>query len=209
MSSIQLHRPPTETSPPRGPLTVREFEPAPPVQARPDTPRARGAHPVPAFGRRCAGVGCGGIDGRADRYPSRITIESALVVVLAPAVAKVLGLYDRDQARLHKSTLDELPTLLQFAGVLVFLAWIVTPDVMGELHSPHGLATFLAILVASLVISRAIARRLAAYYHPSRALPVRRTERRGTSVPVQARTRPCHQRHARGADRPPRRLAMG
>ncbi len=99
--------------------------------------------------------------------PSRITVESALVVVLAPAVAKILGLYDRDQARLHKSTLDELPTLLQFAGVLVFLAWILTPDVMGGLHSPHGLATFLAILVASLVISRAVARRLGAHFTPA------------------------------------------
>ena len=103
-------------------------------------------------------------------------------------MAKVLGLYDRDQARLHKSTLDELPTLLQFAGVLVFLAWIVTPDVMGVLHSPHGLATFLAILVVSLVISRAIARRLAARVTPAERCLFVGSERRGTAVPVQART---------------------
>ncbi len=99
--------------------------------------------------------------------PDHISLESASVVVLAPAVAKILGLYDRDQARLRKSTLDELPNLLQFGGVLVFLAWIVTPRAMGGLHTPHGLATFVAILVASLTIFRAGARRLATYLTPA------------------------------------------
>jgi exopolysaccharide biosynthesis polyprenyl glycosylphosphotransferase len=167
MSSIQLQPPPTEISPPRGPLTVREFEPAPPLQARPDTPRAEARTRYLLLVADALASAVAVLTAALIGTPSRITIQSALVVVLAPVVAKILGLYDRDQARLHKSTLDELPTLLQFAGVLVFLAWIVTPDVMGGLHSPHGLATFLAILVASLVISRAIARRLAARLTPA------------------------------------------
>ena len=166
MTSIQLQLPPTETSPPRGLLTVREFEPTPPVRARPDTPRAEARTRYLLLIADALASAVAVLMAALIGTPSRITIESALVVVLAPLVAKILGLYDRDQARLHKSTLDELPTLLQFAGVLVFLAWIVTPDVMGELHSPHGLATFLAILVASLVISRAVARRLAARLTP-------------------------------------------
>jgi exopolysaccharide biosynthesis polyprenyl glycosylphosphotransferase len=99
--------------------------------------------------------------------PKQITAESALVVLLAPALAKILGLYDRDQSRLRKSTLDELPTLLQFAGVLVFVAWIVTPRAMGGLHTPHGLAIFVAILLASLTFSRASARRLVACITPA------------------------------------------
>ena len=166
MSSIQLQPPPTETSPPRGPLTVRVFEPAPSVQARPDTPRAeaRTRYLLAVADALASAVAV--LTAALIGTPSRITIESALVVVLAPVVAKTLGLYDRDQARLHKSTLDELPTLLQFAGVLVFVAWIATPDVMGVLHSPHGLATFLVILVTCLVISRAVARRLAAHFTP-------------------------------------------
>src|ERR1700686_2147569 len=122
-----------------GPITVRELEPALSSRARSDTAHAdaRTRHLLfvaDALASTVA-VSTAALVGT----PSHITVESALVVALAPPVAKILGLYDRDQDRLHKSTLDELPTLLQFAGVLVFLAWIVTPDVMGGLHTPHGL----------------------------------------------------------------------
>ena len=142
---------------------MREFESAPSEHARLDAPRAEARTRYLLLVADALASAVAVLAAAQIGTPSEISIESALVVVFAPVVAKVLGLYDRDQARLRKSTLDELPTLLQFAGVLVFLAWIVTPDVMGALHSPHGLATFLAILVACLVVSRAIARRIAGY----------------------------------------------
>ncbi len=52
-----------------------------------------------------------------------------LGIVTLPAlvlVAKLAGLYDRDQALLHKSTLDELPALAQLATVSVFTGWLTS-----------------------------------------------------------------------------------
>ena len=40
------------------------------------------------------------------------------------AVAKVIGLYDRDQTLLHKTTLDETPKLFQIATLGALCAWL-------------------------------------------------------------------------------------
>jgi exopolysaccharide biosynthesis polyprenyl glycosylphosphotransferase len=97
---------------------------------------------------------------------TRLMILSVLLVVLAPGVAKILGLYDRDQARLRKSTLDELPALLQFAALVSFLALILAPVVFDGILGPREAVALFVVLFAGLMAGRAAARRLSGEITP-------------------------------------------
>ncbi|MGN6868907.1 MAG: sugar transferase [Solirubrobacteraceae bacterium] len=97
---------------------------------------------------------------------TRLTIQSILLVFLAPAVAKILGLYDRDQARLRKSTLDELPALLQLAALFSFLALTLAPVVFDGILGPREAIALFVVVFAGLLAGRAAARRLAGELTP-------------------------------------------
>jgi exopolysaccharide biosynthesis polyprenyl glycosylphosphotransferase len=77
-------------------------------------------------------------------------------------VAKVIGLYDRDQTLLHKTTLDEAPKLFQIATLGALCAWLAGGFVVsgGNLGREEVLVLWLSLLVL-LVLSRAAARALA------------------------------------------------
>jgi len=92
---------------------------------------------------------------------THLTIQAIVLVLLAPGVAKILGLYDRDQARLRKSTLDELPALLQLAALFSFLALAVAPVMFGGILGPREAIALFLVLFAGLMAGRAAARRLA------------------------------------------------
>jgi hypothetical protein len=80
-------------------------------------------------------------------------------VLVAPLVAKIIGLYDHDPARLRKSTLDELPTLAQFAALMAFLALVSSPIIFAGILGPReAIALFVVVLVA-LTAGRVVARR--------------------------------------------------
>jgi exopolysaccharide biosynthesis polyprenyl glycosylphosphotransferase len=75
--------------------------------------------------------------------------------------AKVLGLYDRDETLLRKTTLDEIPKLLQVATLCALVAWLAGGLlVAGELDRHEALFLWLA-LTAMLALARACARALA------------------------------------------------
>ena len=97
---------------------------------------------------------------------THLTVESPLLVVLTPAVAKILGLYDRDQARIRKSTLDELPALLQLAALISFLALMLSSVVFGGVLGPREAIALFAVLFAGFAGGRAAARRLAGQLTP-------------------------------------------
>jgi exopolysaccharide biosynthesis polyprenyl glycosylphosphotransferase len=97
---------------------------------------------------------------------THLTIQSVVLVLLAPAVAKILGLYDRDQARLRKSTLDELPALLQFAALVSFLALTLAPVVFEGILGPREAVALFLVLFAGLIVGRSAARRLAGELTP-------------------------------------------
>ncbi len=83
----------------------------------------------------------------------------------APAIvlagAKLGGLYDRDEALLHKTTLDETPALFQLATLCALLVWLAAGVAsIGELDARGALAMWLA-LTALLVLARAAARQAA------------------------------------------------
>ena len=54
-------------------------------------------------------------------FNSAMLISVPFIVV----VSKVVGLYDRDELVLSKSTLDEAPTLLHTAGLFAFVVWLL------------------------------------------------------------------------------------
>jgi len=76
--------------------------------------------------------------------------------------AKVFGLYDRDEALLQKTTLDEAPKLFEVATLGALCTWLAGGFLIdgGTLHRDEALLLW-ALLFLFLVIARTTARRLA------------------------------------------------
>jgi exopolysaccharide biosynthesis polyprenyl glycosylphosphotransferase len=88
----------------------------------------------------------------------RICLAGLPLVVLG---AKLFGLYDRDEAVIRKTTLDEVPKLFQVATLCALVAWLAEQP-LGYGQLTHGDVLFLwLVLTAFLVIGRCGARALA------------------------------------------------
>ncbi len=75
--------------------------------------------------------------------------------------AKMTGLYDRDEALLRKTTLDEAPQLFQLATLCALVAWLAG-GVFVDRHLDREEALFLWLMLAVLlIVTRALARALA------------------------------------------------
>ena len=95
------------------------------------------------------------------RVPLHLTWESLAGVPLLLVAAKLLGLYDRDETLLRKTTLDEAPKLLQLATLCTLVAWLGGRLVVaGSLDRREALFLWL-VLGGLLVLSRATARVIA------------------------------------------------
>jgi exopolysaccharide biosynthesis polyprenyl glycosylphosphotransferase len=95
------------------------------------------------------------------RVPLHLTWESLLGVPLLLVGAKLLGLYDRDETLLRKTTLDETPKLFQLATLCTLVAWLAGRLVVaGALDRREALFLWIA-LGGLLVLSRATARGIA------------------------------------------------
>ena len=80
------------------------------------------------------------------------------VIIVA---SKLLGLYDRDELVLHKTTLDESPALFQLATLCTLLVAIFRGAVInGPLSTIHIVGIWV-ILFGAVLCARAVARRLA------------------------------------------------
>ena len=86
-----------------------------------------------------------------------------LIAPLTLLVVKTLGLYDRDQHLLHKSTLDEGPQLFLVATVFVLLVWLAAPLCIDGSLTRLQVAGFWFLLFALLVLTRAVMRRVAGH----------------------------------------------
>ncbi len=96
-------------------------------------------------------------------HMGRICLVGLPLVVLG---AKLFGLYDRDEAVIRKTTLDELPKLVQVAALCALLAWLAEqPLGYGTLTHSDVLLLWVA-LVAFLVVGRRSARALALHVAP-------------------------------------------
>jgi exopolysaccharide biosynthesis polyprenyl glycosylphosphotransferase len=82
---------------------------------------------------------------------------------------KVAGLYDRDQMRILRSTLDEAPLLLQLTGIYALAVTILEPVLLDEPLHGGQIAALWAGSFAAVMAGRMLARWLA-----GRALPLER-----------------------------------
>jgi exopolysaccharide biosynthesis polyprenyl glycosylphosphotransferase len=92
------------------------------------------------------------------RVPLHLTWESLAGVPLLLLAAKLLGLYDRDETLLRKTTLDEAPKLFELATLCTLVAWLAGRLVVaGSLDRREAFFLWIA-LGGLLVLSRAAAR---------------------------------------------------
>jgi exopolysaccharide biosynthesis polyprenyl glycosylphosphotransferase len=101
------------------------------------------------------------------RVPLHLTWESLAGVPLLLVGSKLLGLYDRDETLLRKTTLDEAPKLFQLATLSTLVALLAGRLVVaGTLDRREALVLWLT-LAGLLVLSRATARVLALRIAPA------------------------------------------
>jgi exopolysaccharide biosynthesis polyprenyl glycosylphosphotransferase len=100
------------------------------------------------------------------RVPLHLTWESFVGVPLLLIGAKLLGLYDRDETLLRRTTLDEAPKLFQLATLCTLVALLAGRLVVaGTLDRREAL--FLWVLLAGLLLlARATARSMALWLGP-------------------------------------------
>lgn len=101
------------------------------------------------------------------RVPLHLTWESLAGVPLLLLTAKLLGLYDRDETLLRKTTLDEAPRLFELATLCTLVAWLGGHLVVaGALDRREALFLWL-VLGGLLVLSRTTARVIALRLTPA------------------------------------------
>ena len=124
-----------------------------------------------------------------------LRLEALLTLPLVPFVSKAVGLYDRDENLIRKTTLDEIPALFQVATLYAFVLWLSENMIVsGELRHRQVIGIW-ALMFFLMTVSRSVARRVARRVtRPERCLvigdvesaePVRRKLR--TSVDLNAR----------------------
>jgi exopolysaccharide biosynthesis polyprenyl glycosylphosphotransferase len=101
------------------------------------------------------------IESSSRKVPLHLTWESLIGLPALLVAAKLLGLYDRDETLLRKTTLEEAPKLFQLATLCTLVAWIAGRLVVaGGLDHREALFLWIALTVL-LVCFRAVARRVA------------------------------------------------
>ena len=89
-------------------------------------------------------------------------VWTGVAIAMILVVCKLTGLYDRDEHLLHKTTLDEAPALFRVAGLYTLLAFLAGSKVVdGDLGRDQAVVLW-ALLFVLMVLSRALARRVAA-----------------------------------------------
>lgn len=88
----------------------------------------------------------------------QLTPATLAVLPLVVIVAKAMGLYDRDEHLLHRSTLDEVPSLFVIATLGALLLWL-SDDLLidGELGRRQVVGTW-ALLFVLMIALRSLAR---------------------------------------------------
>ncbi len=106
-----------------------------------------------------------------------LDLAAVFVLPLTVVVAKAMGLYDRDATRLHKDTLDELPTLLTLATIGALVIFLGQRVLATEPLDQVAIASLWVALFGFLVLGRTIARGVASRATPpERCLVVGREE---------------------------------
>jgi exopolysaccharide biosynthesis polyprenyl glycosylphosphotransferase len=89
-----------------------------------------------------------------------------LALPLTVLLAKVHGLYDRDDLLVRKSTIEELPRLFQHATLATLLLVLVDEPLKIGQTTDKQAALLLALLLSLALVGRMLARRLAGRFSP-------------------------------------------
>jgi exopolysaccharide biosynthesis polyprenyl glycosylphosphotransferase len=133
-------------------------------------------------------VALGGVQ---DRLPVWAVAVAALGCV---ALAKALGLYERDELTLKPSTLDETPRLFQLATLWALVVWLAGQPVLGGFLGRDQILALWAGQTVTLIGARIAARALV-----RRATPVDRcllVGERGVCARAERKIREAHGAHA-------------
>jgi exopolysaccharide biosynthesis polyprenyl glycosylphosphotransferase len=81
-----------------------------------------------------------------------VALSTFAALPLVVAVSKAIGLYDRDELVLHKSTLDEAPKLFRQATLFTLVIWLLEDVLLeGHLGRPQVLALWGALFACAMV----------------------------------------------------------
>jgi exopolysaccharide biosynthesis polyprenyl glycosylphosphotransferase len=100
----------------------------------------------------------------------KIAVVAAVPLIVL--VSKLLGLYDRDEHVLHKSTLDEAPRILNVSIVFMVLAWLLADTLASGGLGKGQLLLMAALLFVYMGLTRTLARRFAVRHAASERLLV-------------------------------------
>lgn len=85
---------------------------------------------------------------------------SLVAIAMVVPLCKAFGLYDRDEHLVHKTTLDEAPTLFSMATLYTLLVLLAGDGLVDGSFGREQAVFFWAFLFVALVLSRALSRRL-------------------------------------------------
>src|SRR5689334_14918500 len=92
---------------------------------------------------------------------ARPTAYVLLALPFIVVLGKLLGLYDRDEHLLHKTTLDEAPRLLQVSLLFLVFAWLLDNQLATSWLGKPQLLLMAALLLVYMGLTRTLARRMA------------------------------------------------
>ena len=131
----------------------------------------------------------------------QLTWASIVGVPILLVGAKLLGLYDRDETLLRKTTLDEAPKLFQLATLCALVAWLAGGLIVDGTLDRHQAAFLWLALAGLLMLARTLARAVALRIAPAERCLFIGDEEVGRGDPRQAE----RSRRDQGEDgRPPR-----
>ena len=90
----------------------------------------------------------------------QLAIGSVLALPLVVLLGKLVGLYDRDEHMLRKTTLEEVPTLFQLSTLLALVLWLSASITVHGTLEPVELVSLWALLLLLMASGRSIARKL-------------------------------------------------
>ncbi len=112
---------------------------------------------------------------------------SLLVMPMVVLASKLMGLYDRDELVLKKTTLEESAALFQLSSVFALVTWLLDGILVDGYLSNRQVLGLWAILYVMTLVGRSIAREIA-----RRTAPVERCLLAGSGQAIEAVLRGLH-----------------
>jgi exopolysaccharide biosynthesis polyprenyl glycosylphosphotransferase len=91
----------------------------------------------------------------------RLRGATLLGVLLVVPISKIIGLYERDEVLIHRTTMDEAPTMFQLATLYTLAFWLLSPELIVGALGRGQVVVLWVTFAATAILGRYCARRLA------------------------------------------------